>query len=130
MTASELERTFDFYIDQSRTHDLGGRVDAARACLEAAHVLGQRSTRLHVRAHAEMLGMSWRSGHTRELLGQVVRIMAAALITRIWVPQGNTGGSNVSAFRAMPIPDDLRELLARHDADHKPREPQRPDHVS
>jgi hypothetical protein len=24
---------------------------------------------------------------------------------------GNTGGANVSAFRAMDIPDDMRELL-------------------
>jgi hypothetical protein len=25
---------------------------------------------------------------------------------------GNTGGANVSAFEAMPVPDDLRALLA------------------
>jgi Protein of unknown function (DUF3703) len=28
--------------------------------LERAHVLGQRSTRLHVRSHVGMLGIAWR----------------------------------------------------------------------
>jgi hypothetical protein len=28
------------------------------------------------------------------------------------VPRGNTGGANVSAFREMPIPPDVRSLLA------------------
>ena len=28
------------------------------------------------------------------------------------VPHGNTGGSNVSAFRSMPVPDDLATLIA------------------
>lgn len=103
---SELERSFDSYINQSRAHELSDRVDAAWSCLEAAHVL-------HVRAHAAMLGMAWRNRDTRESLAQVLRIVAAALITRIWVPQRNTGGSSVSAFKLMSIPDDLQELLAQ-----------------
>lgn len=117
--ASDLERAFDSYVDQSRTHESSGGVDAAWACLEAAHVLGQGTTRLHVRAHAAMLGMAWRSRDARESLGQVTRLLAAALITRIWIPQGNTGGSNVSAFESMPIPDDLQDLLDRSDAPPK-----------
>jgi hypothetical protein len=39
--------------------------------------------------------------------------MAAALFSRIWVPEGNTGGANVSAIQPMPIPADLRDLLSR-----------------
>jgi hypothetical protein len=53
------------------------------------------------------------TGNRREVLGQSVRIIAAALFSRIWVPAGNTGGANVSAMRPMPIPDDLRHLLER-----------------
>jgi hypothetical protein len=47
----------------------------------------------------------------QEVLGQLARILAAALLSRIWVPVGNTGRANVSAMRPMPIPDDLQRLL-------------------
>ena len=121
--ASGLEQVFESYIEQSRAHERANRLDAAWACLEAAHVLGQRTTRLHVRAHISMFAMAWRNRDLREMVGQLLRIVAAALITRIWVPHGNTGGSDVSAFKSMSIPDDLRELLARHDPGHKARQP-------
>lgn len=47
----------------------------------------------------------------RELVGQSTRVVAALLFSRLWVPIGNTGGANVSAFRPMPVPDDLRAIL-------------------
>ena len=47
----------------------------------------------------------------QEIVGQVTRIVAALVITRIWVPVGNTGGSNVSATKPMPIPENLRGML-------------------
>ena len=79
--------------------------------LERAHVLGQRSTRRHVRSHLGMLAVGWRRRDAREAAVQVLRIVAAALMTNFWVPAGNTGGGNVSAFKPMPVPDDLRALL-------------------
>lgn len=112
-TASGLKQVFESYLEQSRAHGRAGRPDAAWACLEAAHVLGQRATRLHVRAHASMFSMAWRDKDLREIVGQLSRIVTAALFTRIWVPQGNTGGSDVSPLKSMPIPDDLQELLAQ-----------------
>lgn len=41
-------------------------------------------------------------------------MMASILFSRIWVPEGNRGGADVSPVRPMPIPipDDLRRLLA------------------
>lgn len=87
--------------------------DHARAFahLERAHVLGQRSTWRHLRAHAAMFGVGIARRDAREVLGQATRLLAAALFSRIWVPAGNTGGANVSALRPMPVPDDLRALL-------------------
>ncbi|MGB5104638.1 MAG: DUF3703 domain-containing protein, partial [Steroidobacteraceae bacterium] len=79
--------------------------------LERAHILGQRSTRLHVRSHVGMLGVGWRRRDAREVSGQLARIVAAALFSRLWVPVGNTGGANVSAMRSMPVPADLRAIL-------------------
>lgn len=78
---------------------------------ERAHILGQRRTGLHVRAHVAMLRVAWRKGDMKELIGQVTRIAAAALFSRVWVPEGNTGGANVSALKPMPIPEDLRRFL-------------------
>ncbi len=88
-----------------------GNLDGAFRHLERAHILGQRSTRLHVRSHVGMLGVGWRRRDAREVSGQLVRIVAAALFSRLWVPVGNTGGANVSAMRPMPVPADLRAIL-------------------
>jgi hypothetical protein len=49
----------------------------------------------------------------KECAGQVLRIVGAALLTVLgFVPEGNTGGSNVSAIRRMAIPDDLAGVIA------------------
>jgi len=87
-------------------------VDSAFRHFERAHILGQRFTMLHVRAHWGMLRVGWRRKDVRELVGQFTRIIAATVFSRIWVPVGNTGGANVSAFRPMPIPHDLAQFLA------------------
>jgi hypothetical protein len=99
------------YRAMARDHEKAGRIDAAFACLEAAHILGQPRTALHVGAHVAMWLLACRQLNIKEAVGQVTRIVAAALVTWIWVPAGNTGRSDVSAFRQMPIPDDLRELM-------------------
>src|SRR5688572_3922145 len=91
--------------------------DFARAFahLERAHVLGQRATWRHVRSHLGMLAIGWRRRDAREVFGQLARLPAALLFSRLWVPHGNTGGANVGAMRPMPVPDDLRALLAPPD---------------
>ena len=43
--------------------------------------------------------------------GQLFRIPAALTKSRIWVPRGNTGGANVSAFAPMAVPADLAPLV-------------------
>lgn len=88
-----------------------GDLIGAFARFERAHILGQRSTRMHIRAHAAMLKLGWTRRDHREVIGQLSRIVAAALFSRIWVPEGNTGGANVSALKPMPIPDDLKRIL-------------------
>jgi hypothetical protein len=83
----------------------------AFALLEEAHVLSQRLTLWHCRVHWRMWRNGWARGDWREVLGQTSRLPAAALFSRIWVPLGNTGGSNVNALKPMPIPDSLQALL-------------------
>lgn len=80
--------------------------------LERAHVLGQASTREHVRVHLHMLACAWRHRDLREALGQLFRVLGAAAFTGIGlVPTGNTGGANVSAFRRMAIAPELERLI-------------------
>lgn len=88
-----------------------GEIDHKFSHLERAHILGQRDTVRHTYRHWWMLRVGLRRRDWREVLGQVTRIMASLLFSRIWVPEGNTGGENVSPIRPMPIPDDLRTLL-------------------
>lgn len=90
--------------------------------LERAHIVSQRAAGLHVRTHLAMGGFAIRRRDARELGGQVVRLLLAApgSWTRRY-PRDNTGGSNVSAFRPMPIPSDLQAALHEAPAPASPR---------
>jgi hypothetical protein len=80
--------------------------------LERAHVLGQSSTRLHVMAHWRMLKWAVRNASPGEFGGQVLRIIGAATKTAMGlIPEGNTGGSNVSPFKRMAVPGDLAAII-------------------
>lgn len=82
--------------------------------LERAHVLGQASTREHVRAHWAMFRWGLRNRRPREITGQALRIVGAATKTAIGrVPEGNTGGSNISPFRPLPVAADLQAIIDR-----------------
>ena len=78
--------------------------------LERAHILGQRSTIKHTYTHWLMFRVGLQQRDFREVLGQMPRMLASILFSRIWVPLGNTGRSRVPAMKAMPIPHDLRHL--------------------
>jgi len=80
--------------------------------LERAHILSQPLAIPHVRTHAHMLGHALRHRDRRELIGQLLRILAAAPGSAAGrYPLGNTGGADVSAFEPMPVPSDLVPLL-------------------
>jgi hypothetical protein len=79
--------------------------------LERAHVLAQRNTGRHTFIHWRMLVAGLRRGDLREAVGQLPRIVASIVFSRLWVPLGNSGRARVSAFKPMPVPDDLRHLV-------------------
>jgi hypothetical protein len=81
-----------------------GLADKEFQHLENAHVIGQESTFLHVKVHGLMLLWGCRNNSPKEIIGQMLRIVGAATKTAMGlVPQGNTGGVNVSPFKVMPI---------------------------
>jgi hypothetical protein len=90
----------------------GGNAEKAFAHLERAHVLGQASTAQHVRVHWHMFTWGLRNQNVRECFGQVMRIFGAATKTAFGlVPTGNTGGSNISPFKPLPVAADLAALI-------------------
>lgn len=115
--ASSFGRRIHSYVEAefvaAKAAELDG--DPARAFhhLERAHVLGQRSTVQHVRAHVRMLFWGIRHNHPREVTGQFLRVIGAVAGTWVGlVPEGNTGGANISGFKSLAIPDDLANQIA------------------
>lgn len=61
--------------------------------LEGAHILGQCWVLAHTAVHLRMLGYGVRYGTSREVLGQVPRVVFGCLGSLAGrVPTGNTGG--------------------------------------
>ncbi|MFO1329440.1 MAG: DUF3703 domain-containing protein [Rubrivivax sp.] len=85
--------------------------DTAFRHLERAHVLAQRMTVRHTLVHWRMLVAGLRRRDGREVVGQVPRLVASILFSRLWVPRGNSGRARVSAFQPMPVPADLQHLV-------------------
>ena len=79
--------------------------------LERAHILGQGYVIPHTLSHCWMMKVGWQQRDGKEVAGQIPRILASLIISRFWVPLGNTGGTNVSPFKSMPLPKDLEKLL-------------------
>jgi len=99
-------------LEAARAAERAGEPLAAFHHLERAHVLGQKSTVQHVRVHMTMLAWGLRHRNAREAFGQIARLIGAATITWVGlIPEGNTGGANVSGFKSMPIPDDLADII-------------------
>jgi hypothetical protein len=82
--------------------------------LENAHVLGQASTLLHTKVHILMLFWAVRQVNIKEGLGQIMRLVGAATKTAIgFIPAGNTGGTNVSPFKVLPVSPKLAAIITK-----------------
>ena len=89
-----------------------GRVERAWHHLERAHIVAQTLLWPHCQSHWKMLSFAIRQRDWREASGQIARLALAPLGNLTgWLPIGNTGRSDVSAFARMEIPSDLREVL-------------------
>lgn len=107
-----IKRHVQLELASARTAEANGNAQLAFSHLERAHILGQRSTRLHVLTHWRMMGWGIRQRQPIEVLGQLGRVVGAALTTGIGlVPAGNTGGASVSGFRKMPVPEELQAII-------------------
>ena len=81
--------------------------------LERAHILGQNSTLLHTRTHILMMLWGIRQRNIQEVAGQIFRVFGALTKTIFGlIPSGNTGGSNVSPFKKMPVSPELQAIIS------------------
>lgn len=109
--STALDQAYAGEMAQAKARFARGEFVVAFRHLERAHILGQRNTWRHVESHVWMLRVGWAERRANEVVGQLFRIPAALLFSRLWVPVGNTGGANVSAFLPMPVPEDLSALV-------------------
>lgn len=107
-----VREQLNFELEKAERATADGRGDVAFAHLERAHVLAQADTIEHTRVHYRMLKAGIARRDRREIVGQIVRIVGASTKTPFGIyPVGNTGGANVSPFKPMPIPEDLKGVL-------------------
>lgn len=110
----ELKQAFESEMVAARRLYEEGRLDLAFKHLELAHVLGQRHVAPHIRSHWLMLKIGIRRRSANEVLGQAVRIFLGAVGSAIGVvPVGNTGGTDISMFKRLPIDSRIARLLDR-----------------
>ncbi|SMP81034.1 DUF3703 domain-containing protein [Noviherbaspirillum suwonense] len=111
---TSIRSAFDGIIDQAKKAYAAGEWVQMRILLQDAHVLGQCLFWPHLLSHWWMLRLAYRCRAWRAIRGQILRLALVPighLMGRL--PLGNTGDANVSAFRPMPIPIGLKEILEK-----------------
>ncbi|WP_369385836.1 DUF3703 domain-containing protein [Nonlabens tegetincola] len=92
-----------------------GNLTQAWHHLERSHILGQSYPLEHTYTHWLMLKFGLRQRNTKEVLGQVLRLLVGGWKSFIdHVPIGNTGGSNVPPLKRMEMPEDLIKILKKY----------------
>ncbi|MGB0893786.1 MAG: DUF3703 domain-containing protein [Parashewanella sp.] len=106
-----LQKAFNIEMDKAISSFHSGELDTSFYHLERAHILGQSYIIPHTQSHWWMLKIGLKKRSFKEVFGQFIRILASIIFSRIWVPLGNTGGTNVNPLKPMPLPEDLKKLL-------------------
>ncbi|MDP3848662.1 MAG: DUF3703 domain-containing protein [Pseudomonas sp.] len=105
-------------ISQAQGLIAEGKLAAAFTHLERAHVLGQLEVVSHVQVHWLMFKVEVSRRRVMAAVGQLLRIVLGGLGSAVGVvPVGNTGGSDISMFKRLPIAPDLQDLAAGRTAD-------------
>ncbi|MCD2259566.1 DUF3703 domain-containing protein [Psychroserpens luteolus] len=80
--------------------------------LERSHIIGQSYPIEHTYSHWLMLKFGFRQKNTKEVFGQIIRLLVGGWKSFIdHVSLGNTGGANVPPLKSMPIPNDIKNLF-------------------
>jgi hypothetical protein len=108
-----IRRTaFDNEMTLAKALIARGELEAGFAHLERAHVIGQAFVVPHARSHWLMLKVELRRKRAVAAFGQAVRIVLGMLGSAVGIiPVGNTGGSDISMFKRMPVEPALQKII-------------------
>jgi hypothetical protein len=105
-------QAFNREIALARNLIAAGDPKVAFKHLERAHVIGQTFVATHAKAHWLMLRLEIRRGRVAAVFGQAVRLVLGVVGSAIGVvPIGNTGGTDISMFKRLPIAPELQEII-------------------
>jgi Protein of unknown function (DUF3703) len=108
----ELSREFDREIVLARELMAAGELERAFTHLERAHVIGQTFVGAHAQAHWLMFTLEFRRRRIAAVFGQAVRLFLGVIGSAVGVvPTGNTGGTDISMFKRLPIPPELQSII-------------------
>lgn len=103
-----FQKEMDGYQDELSKNNL----QVAWRHLERAHIIGQPWAVEHSVAHWKMLQFAFRIKDTKEIIGQIPRLLVGGVKSFVGnIPVGNTGGANVPPLQTMEIPDDIKEIM-------------------
>lgn len=106
------KNAFDNEIRLAKEFIAKDELTAGFAHLERAHVIGQAFVLPHARSHWRMLKLELRRRRAGAALGQSLRLVLGVLGSAVGVvPVGNTGGSDISMFKRMPIGAELKNIM-------------------
>ncbi|WP_420473659.1 DUF3703 domain-containing protein [Noviherbaspirillum sp. ST9] len=109
---ASLKRAYDDEMAAARHLYRAGRLDDACRHLERAHVIAQWHVLPHVLSHWLMLKIGLARRSPSQVWGQAIRILLGALGSAVnIIPVGNTGGTNISMFKRLPISADVAKIL-------------------
>lgn len=109
---SQLNKFFQKELVQAETLFEQNNFFQSWQHLERAHILGQPYPYHHSLVHWRMLWFGIKTKNTREIIGQLPRLLVGGVKSFVGVvPVGNTGGANVPPLQAMPIPDELQKII-------------------
>lgn len=82
--------------------------------LERSHIIGQSYPIEHTYSHWLMLKFGFRQKDTKEVFGQIIRLLVGGWKSFIdHVPIGNPGGANVPPLKPFPIEDELQDIFIK-----------------
>jgi hypothetical protein len=104
-----------YYISELRAYQNNienGSFHGAWKHLERAHVIGQAYPYEHSYVHWKMLQFGFKIKNTREILGQIPRLLVGGVKSFVGkIPVGNTGGANIPPLKSMPIEKDILAMF-------------------
>ncbi len=103
---TELQRYHEEYSQRN--------LKAAWNHLERAHIMGQKYPYTHSLVHWKMLQFGFRIKSSREVLGQIPRLIFGGVKSFVGkIPVGNPGGSNVPPLKPFPVDEELQSIFAK-----------------